>query len=263
MKKFLLTGLLAIAAGVFSFAQPKVGDVYEVDGIKTIVIHVSDDGKSGIVTSGIYNDSIDYLRPFAKSYYKRGGIDIDKKEWNANKKSAIPKRKEALKMFKKRKKMHELFSQFNKDGEHNFNIVAEFCEKNGLSMEKYFPEYAMVQEMGDDWYIPGYQEAEYYVNMLGFRLGRNNKFKVSQKMVNESITNQTSREISIPHLLSCIKISYVAWYNNHKNYVPFCILTTWHSKLGGAKYWYNVGTTDASVYYHSYLVPVRKVSFNE
>ncbi len=268
MKKFLLTGLLAIAAGVFSFAQPKVGDVYEVDGIKTIVIHVSDDGKSGIVTSGIYVDSIDYLRSFAWAY-KMSGIDIDKKEWNANKKAAEQKRKEALKMFKKRYNMHDLFSKFNEDGEHNFNLVSTFCEENGLSMEEYFPEYAMVQEMGEGWYIPGYQEAEYYVNMLGHSLGEDNSFKLSPKEKANEILSQLSQGqgiISMPSLFtSSFKVSYVLWNKNHKKYKPFFILGTWSKGNASNKYWYNIGTVGDGVYnyYHSYLMPVRKVSFNK
>lgn len=272
MKKFLLTGLLAIAAGVFSFAQPKVGDVYEVDGIKTIVIHVSDDGKSGIVTSGIYIDGIDYLRSAAWTY-KIAGIDIDKKEWNANKKAAEQKRKEVLKMFEKRYKMHDLFSKFNEDGEHNFNLVSTFCEENGLSMEEYFPEYAMVRGMGEGWYIPGYQEAEYYVNMLGYSLGEDHSFKLSPKeMANESTAQQSQGHgiISMPSLFfSSFKVSCVSWNKNHKKYDPFCMLGIWKKGNASNKYWYNVGTVRQGVfdeaynYYHSYLMPVRKVMFSK
>lgn len=243
MKKFLLTGLLAIAAGVFSFAQPKVGDVYEVDGIKTIVIHVSDDGKSGIVINSQLSDTRDIILRNTE-----------------NKKIA---KKQEKKIFKDRKKMYDLFSQFSDDASQNTAIIEKYCQDNGLSFEEYFPEYAYAKSLGDGWYIPGKKEAEYYSYFIGNGIGEDNYKSFNMKLKQDIIKKGTYYKVSynidvaVKFVLSCVEV------NNKKfQHIYFINMT----RPIDSKDWFDIRTNPmkGGILYQAYPVcPVKNITFNE
>lgn len=166
MKKigFLLPGLLLI--GTMCYGQYSVGDLYELDGKKTLVLHVNEGGLSGLVMSPSAADTV--MSAFVQK--KLGKIDKETfKELRKKEKAAA---KAMKKVFAQRSKMTDLFGSFTDNGADNMQEVVRYCDEKGLALDAYFPEYAAAKAFGEGWFIPGRREAEYYAQILGEGLGR-------------------------------------------------------------------------------------------
>lgn len=79
-------------------------------------------------------------------------------------------------------------------GEENTTNIFEYCQKNGINVDLYFPEYVYAKSLGDNWFIPGNDELELVAK--AFLDGVGKEFKIS-----------AIRET--PHL----KYKYTNWHN--------------------------------------------------
>ncbi|MCD8287540.1 MAG: hypothetical protein LUC18_01695, partial [Porphyromonadaceae bacterium] len=75
----------------------------------------------------------------------------------------------------------KIYSQMGREGKQNMAVVESYCEANGVDMEKIFPEFACAKSLGEEWFIPGDREAEYYANIIGYGVGEENGFRMRDK----------------------------------------------------------------------------------
>ena len=138
----------------------EIGDIYDRNGLKGIVVHTTDGGRHGLIMSLI-------------SQY---GPHDSYKWQNKNDK----------KMWCSRAIVGKIIGMTDEeDGMNNLRILAQAIEANGLSWDD-FPAFKLCVEMGDGWYLPAFQEVEYIVRAMNggsllrdiFALQRFNKLLV-------------------------------------------------------------------------------------
>ena len=115
----------------------EIGDIYDRNGLKGIVVHTTDGGRHGLIMSLILPHSPHHV--YEK--YKRFKKD-DEKMWCSR---AIGAQTVGL--------------TDEEDGMNNLRILAQAIEANGLSWDD-FPAFKLCVEMGDGWYLPAFQEVE-------------------------------------------------------------------------------------------------------
>lgn len=169
MKK-LVTLFLACLTLCTVQAQYSVGDPYEKDGIKSVVIYVDKTGYHGLLMTVM-------------------GMD--------NNKSCKENRQASVKdMEPAQEHLEAVYSLFTNDGLHNSQVVKNYCKERNVSMEKYFPNYAWAESLGEGWYIPGDTELAYYSLLIGEGLGadkttnpRKQKVVMDQLQTHEGFEN--------------------------------------------------------------------------
>lgn len=118
----------------------EIGDIYDRDGVKGIVVHTTDDGRHGLIMSLISS-----YGPH-DSYYMRN--KNDKKMWCS------------------RALVGQTIGMTDEDdGMNNMRILEQAIEVNGLSWDD-FPAFKLCVEMGDGWYLPAFKEVEYIVRAM-------------------------------------------------------------------------------------------------
>lgn len=118
MKNFFLTMAVAMLFGATASAQCKVGDIYDKDGLKGIVVKVDETGEHGLIMS---------LKKSAKKWLS----DSDEKS--------------------------ETAAFFEDDGEKNMAAIEKYIEENGKSWE-IFPFFEWCRSLGEGWYAPATDE---------------------------------------------------------------------------------------------------------
>lgn len=135
MKKLLL--LVVAMTTIFSaYAQYKVGDIYNVNGLKGLVVNVDASGKHGLILSLAESD----------------------KDWIED---------EALAM--------ETNAFYEDDGMKNMLAIEQYITENGKSWDS-FPLFAWARSLGEGWYIPAREELlTIWTNLNGGNLDFNKK----------------------------------------------------------------------------------------
>ena len=113
----------------------EIGDIYDRNGLKGIVVHTTDGGRHGLIMSLILPHSPHHV--YEK--YKRFKKD-DEKMWCSR---AIGAQTVGL--------------TDEEDGMNNLRILAQAIEANGLSWDD-FPAFKWCREQGDGWYLPAIDE---------------------------------------------------------------------------------------------------------
>lgn len=128
MKKIILTLVAMIASTLMVNAQTyKIGDLYDVNGVKGIVFRVDDSGQHGLIMS---LDDCGYSWCVTK---------LNKKD---TKHESIPTDTEAFD---------------ENDGAKNMEVIEKYINETGISWD-YFPLLQWAKELGDGWYIPSKNE---------------------------------------------------------------------------------------------------------
>lgn len=112
----------------------KVGDIYEKDGIRGIVVNTTDNGRHGLI-----------MHP------QSANIIADYEYWCANSVDKI-----GIGMFDEN------------DGMRNLMILTEFIESgvNEKAVWEKYPVYAACLELGEGWYVPAINELKYIVEYM-------------------------------------------------------------------------------------------------
>lgn len=118
MKKFLLLTLIVLGAVTTVNAQYKVGDYYEKDGLKGIVVRIDDSGNHGLIMS---------LEKSTKKW-----LDGGDEKFSTN-------------------------AYFEDDGEKNMAVIQIYINENGKSWDM-FPYFKWCRSLGDGWYAPALDE---------------------------------------------------------------------------------------------------------
>lgn len=118
MKKILLLLLIVMGTVTTVNAQYKVGDYYEKDGLKGIVVRIDDSGNHGLIMS---------LEKSAKKW-----LDGGDEKFSTN-------------------------AYFEDDGEKNMAVIQKYINENGKSWDM-FPYFQWCRSLGDGWYAPALDE---------------------------------------------------------------------------------------------------------
>lgn len=129
MKKYLLIlvgALMLVSCGTTKYVPTqnastkyKVGDVYNQNGLKGIVVAVDASGQHGTIMS----------------------LESSNAKWCANK---------DLKF--------ETSAFYEDDGQKNMEVISKYVENNSVSWSD-FPLFSWAKSLGDGWYIPAKEEA--------------------------------------------------------------------------------------------------------
>lgn len=119
-------------------AQYKIGDIYNEDGIKGIVVKVEDNGQHGIIMS----------------------LDKFDGKWYSN---------------KKLKFLTDAF--YENDGEKNMAVIENFITKNSLTWDE-FPFFQWCRNKGEGWYAPAREEMEVIITAMNGSVGKYNEYNM-------------------------------------------------------------------------------------
>ena len=192
MKKFILSVLCAFM-GFAAIAQYNVGEVVEIDGVKTIVFH-SDDEHTYAIS----------LWAKDKDVRKKFKDELDEGKY-------LP--------YTDIKHMEAVFDDLSKMGRNNQDVVESYCEKNNVDINVAFPLYAWVDKLGGDWFLPGDKELELYAQFTGAGFGREN-YKGNKEAQRRFMKIQKTlpKDMSLPMVIRGSSVS-----KNGSNYNNNCI----------------------------------------
>lgn len=115
----------------------EIGDVYDRNGVRGIVVHTTDGGSHGLIMS------------LNSPFYENSKITKhDEKMWCSR-----PLASQTIGVTDEN------------DGMNNLRMLAQAIEANGLSWDD-FPAFKLCVEMGDGWYLPAINEVEYIVRAM-------------------------------------------------------------------------------------------------
>lgn len=147
MKKFISLFICALLS-VASYAQYKVGDIYNSNGVIGFVVVVDDSGNHGLVLS----------------------LEDSKADWTID---------ESLNLVTS--------AFYEDDGAKNMEAIGTYIQENGLTWN-HFPVFAWARSLGDGWYIPAKDELEkIWTNLNGGDLKLDKKSKKIWKSHNKAI----------------------------------------------------------------------------
>lgn len=260
----------------------ELGEYMEVDGIPSIVIYVDQTGQHGMVMSAT---------TFSEENRKSMEKMLNSKKWKKKKEKLKNKLGIIIPDFEAAylemptlqyedfventleldySGLKGLTSEYGKE---NARILADYCADNQLDIEKYFPDQAWANSLGEGWYIPGNAELELYAAFLGKEIGEAHKesiFKID--MINSlwypGSTERFSRgydvagstqfkQFFIPLLVKSSTMTYTDWTASEENSAKlqnidvekmskwktthFYIFGTWFKKRGHYFYWLAFG----------------------
>lgn len=138
MKQVLML-LIAIFTGIAAQAQYKMGDIYDKDGLKGIVVKVDESGQHGIIMS---------LDKFTGKWYND----------------------------KKAKFLTDAF--YEDDGEKNMAVIERYLSDNGFTWDK-FPFFEWCRNKGTGWYAPALDEMNSIITAMNGSVGKYNVSNMS------------------------------------------------------------------------------------
>ena len=157
MKKlFFLLSFILISLS--TYAQYKVGDYYNSNGVEGMVVVVDESGKHGLVIS----------------------LHDSKADWTCDKSLNF-----------------ETNAFHEDDGEKNMKAIEAYIAETGKDWN-YFPVFSWARSLGDGWYIPAKDElAKIWTNLNGGDLKLNKKSKKWWKAYNKSIKKSGGEDFYI------------------------------------------------------------------
>lgn len=135
MKQLIFT-FLVVLTGICANAQFKVGDIYDSNGLKGLVVDVDETGNHGLILS----------------------LEESDKDWLSDKAHAMSTN-----------------AFFEEDGMKNMEAIEAYVKENNLSWDV-FPLFAWARGLGEGWYIPSRAELNtIWKNLSGGNLDFNKK----------------------------------------------------------------------------------------
>lgn len=161
-----------------------IGDIYEKDGIKGIVVKLENGGASGVIMS----------------------LDESCKAWCTL----------------HRKKMAAMGAVDRADGEANMKAIEHYIEKNGLSWSD-FPAFEWCRAKGEGWYLPSINElwAAGTIYLGGSRTATNRRFRKSFNARLESAGGTPLSGIMIYHSSTEDKDARYSLYSHMNSEPPY------------------------------------------
>lgn len=194
MKKLVLSLLISVV-GFSAQAQYKVGDPYEKDGVKAVVIHVNEDGSHGLIWK------------------------LDKVLTKAERKNAKKARQNLREQIKKMRPQREavmlaVCDRLTGSGKHNFEVIKNYFLENNLNMAEIFPEFEVVTDLGEDWFVPGDEELLYFSELAANGEGKKQYRRFG---VNQGRKKMEKVNTVIQHTFPDCKLSFVFPFSSFKS----------------------------------------------
>ncbi len=157
MRQLVLSMLMALVT-ISVQAQYKVGDIYNKNGVKGMVVVVDETGQHGLIMSLEHSKNV---------------------EWVASEEQNLSTAA-----------FHE------DDGMKNMSAIENYIKDNSLSWDN-FPAFAWARSLGDGWYIPASEELiRIWTNLNGGNLNLNNKAKQSWKKYSKILKNNDGDKLT-------------------------------------------------------------------
>lgn len=212
MKRFIFT--LFILCTALTMHAYEVGDwfIEEATGMPVIVVYVDQSGEHGLLMapSGGYTQaksipkSIKSLQQYKKKNDAREqkrsranamkhGIDVTPMDeyiaqsnelfdavvaWLPN----IPLMSDSkIKELEEKKMLRNIASKMTGNGQHDQQVIIDYCEENGINMAYYFYAIDWCRQLGEGWFIPGNEELELVVSSFTPGIGKYQDLDQSQQ----------------------------------------------------------------------------------
>lgn len=168
MKRINFVGgiiMMMLAFSVNASAKYKVGQIYDEDGLKGLVVYVDDSGEHGLLMS---------LESSGKKW-----LDDKDEKFNTG-------------------------AFYEDDGEKNMAALQKFIDENGKTWEL-FPLFEWARSLGVGWYIPAVDELKHILNAINGGEGKfNSKYmkpisKVLKKAKGDKLMNTGFGGTNAPH----------------------------------------------------------------
>lgn len=192
MKNYFIT-LSFLLTSLFTSAQSyDYGSMIAFpDGSLGIVFYLDDSGEHGLAFSCETKYTAKYVerkkeeaKKFNKKAKKYGTPLID---YSLMDKDILPQATEEISNKELINTYKEIIPNLSDDGEKNMAVITEYCEKNGVSMQNYFPEHYWAKNIGEGWYIPGNKELELIAKILIGGTGENYYVKDALALTNRGV----------------------------------------------------------------------------
>lgn len=161
MKKFLMLGVMALSCQL-GHSQYQPGDYYQEDGLDCVIIKVDEDGQSGLVMT---------LPGQLPNVFGSMDGEIDTSSVKRMLKSAIEiSRGMGLeymgRLSQRAAYVSPFYDKLGPDGQENLAVVKNMARQAGVDFAYYFPEYALMEDLGDGWFLPGMRELGYFAEIV-------------------------------------------------------------------------------------------------
>lgn len=137
-----------------------IGEYMEFDGVPGFVYYLSENKQHGLVMS-----CAAFTEKDLKNTNKLVEDGILTQE-QVDKLSENYYGKEVGKTKLKYKEVYApLVGKLSKNGKENVKLIEDFCAENGYSLGVYFPMQYWAKQLGEGWYIPGFDDLTLFINL--------------------------------------------------------------------------------------------------
>lgn len=144
-----------------------IGEYMEIGGVPGFVYYLSENKQHGLVMSCAAFTEKGLKK--TDELVKEGTLTQEQ----VNKLSENYYGKEGIAKIKYKEVYGPLVGKLSKNGKENIKIIEDFCAEKGYSLAQYFPMQYWAKQLGDGWYIPGFDDLMQFINL--YTGGRTNK----------------------------------------------------------------------------------------
>ena len=180
--------------GFNAIAQYQVGEVVDIDGIKTIVFYSDDEHTYAI---SLWNQDKGVKQKYKTELEEGLYLPYSNIEY-----------------------AHDIYSEVGKYGRANQDIVEKYCQDNSLDICEAFPLFGWANKLGDDWFIPGDRELELFAQFCGNGFGED-AYKGNRDAQKEfaQIQKTLPKKYSLPMVIRGSSMTKIGeGYNNNLSY---------------------------------------------
>ena len=164
MKKFLMLAIIAMFCQ-WGYSQYQPGDYYQEDDLDCMVIHVNEEDGVGLIMT--LPEELP-CNPFETT------LTIDtssvKKMIKSANKIAQEQWKKMLSLLNERSScVAGFYNRLGLEGKKNHEVIRNYCKENGIDYSRLFPEYALVDSLGEGWFIPGKNELDFLADLINVK----------------------------------------------------------------------------------------------
>lgn len=166
--------ILALCVSAEVFAQKKLGDYIEIDGVPAFIFQLDESGEHGLAMS-VHAMKAKNIDKCVKKYHmatEQANLLKNNPLGGYNSWGATGKKSTDL--------FVPLIGRLTDDGKNNQEIIIAYCEENNLSLKSVFPLQFWAKNLGEGWFIPGDNELESFAVFSFGGLGKNHSLGLAK-----------------------------------------------------------------------------------
>lgn len=136
-----------------------IGEYMEIGGVPGFVYYLSENKQHGLVMSCAAFTEKDLKK--TDKLVEAGTLTQEQ----VNKLSENYYGKEGIAKIKYKEVYGPLVGKLSKNGKENIKIIEDFCAEKGYSLAQYFPMQYWAKQLGEGWYIPGFDDLVLFINL--------------------------------------------------------------------------------------------------